>query len=166
MGRSEDLFIGKILSEPKYGGTGFIPEKTEALYIELYERAGAATSSYSTAGNFSQYIYSLLVAKNQKKIRSRCLVHEFSFTDINHGYWVAILKKNYLWLLLLFRQVLHTKLTFSQKLTPCPHNCFHLKPFLWKGPLTVKVRKKFIDQILSYISFCFEIRAHLGHLFA
>ena len=23
-----------------------------------------------------------------------------------------------------------------------------------------------IDQILSYISFCFEIRAHLGHLFA
>ena len=86
MGRSEDLSIGKILSEPKYGGTGLIPEKTEALYIELYERAGAATSTYSTASNFSQYIYSLLVAKNQKKIRSRCLVHEFSFTDINHGY--------------------------------------------------------------------------------
>ena len=43
---------------------------------------------------------------------------------------------------------------------------FHLKSFLWKGPLTVKVRKKFIDQIFGYISFCFEIHAHLGHLFA
>ena len=82
---------------------GLIPEKTEALYIELYERAGAATSTYSTAGNFSQYIYSLLVAKNQRKIRSRCLVHEFSFKNINHSQWAAILKKNYLWLLQLPR---------------------------------------------------------------
>ena len=46
-----------------------------------------------------------------------------------------------------------------------PYIFFHLKSFLWKGPLTVKDRKKFIDQILSYISFCFEISAHLGHLF-
>ena len=38
--------------------------------------------------------------------------------------------------------------------------------FLWKGPLTVKVRKKIINQILGYISFCIKIRAHLGHLFA
>ena len=28
----------------------------------------------------------------------------------------------------------------------------HLKSFLWKGPLTVKVRKKIIDQILGYIA--------------
>ena len=27
-------------------------------------------------------------------------------------------------------------------------------------------KKKIIDQILSYISFYFEIRAHLAHLFA
>ena len=35
-----------------------------------------------------------------------------------------------------------TKLPFFQKLTPHPHIYFHLKSFLWKGPLTVKVRKK------------------------
>ena len=65
---------------------GLISEKTEALYVELNERAEAATSSYSAPGDFSQYTYSVFVAKNQKKIQSRCLVHEFSFTDINHGY--------------------------------------------------------------------------------
>ena len=75
-----------ILSEKKYGDTGLISEKTEAFYVEINERVEAATSSYSAPGDFSQYIYSVLVAKNQKKIRSRCLVHEFSFTDINHGY--------------------------------------------------------------------------------
>ena len=86
----------------KYGSTGLIYEKTEAFYVEFNERAEAATSSYSASGDFSQYIYSVLVAKNQKKIWSRCLVHEFSFTDISHGYWGAILKKKYLWLLPLF----------------------------------------------------------------
>ena len=59
------------------------------LYLELNERAEAATSSFSAPGDFLQYIYSVLVGKNQKKIRSRCLGHEFSFTDIyndiNHG---------------------------------------------------------------------------------
>ena len=80
-----------------------ISEKTEALYVKPNERVEAATSSYSTTGEFLQYVYSVLVAKNHQKIRSRCLVHEFSFTDIfndiNHGYRAAILKKNYLWLL-------------------------------------------------------------------
>ena len=42
---------------------------------------------------------------------------------------------------------------------------FYLKSFLWKDPLTAPVCEKFIDQISSYISFCFEIRAHLGNLF-
>ena len=64
---------------------GLISEKTEALYVELIERVEAATSSYSAPGDLSQYIYSVLVAKNQMKIRSRCLFYEFSFTDINHG---------------------------------------------------------------------------------
>ena len=45
----------------------------------------------------------MLVAKNHQKIRSRCLVHEFSFTDIfnniNYSYSTAILKKSSLWLL-------------------------------------------------------------------
>ena len=39
-------------------------------------RAEAATSSYSVPGDFLRYNYSVLVTKNQKKIRSRCLVHE------------------------------------------------------------------------------------------
>ena len=68
----------------KYGGTGLISEKTGTLYVELNERTKAATSSYSVPSDFSQHIYSVLVAKNQKKIRSRCLVHELHFTDINH----------------------------------------------------------------------------------
>ena len=70
----------------KYAGTGLISEKTEILYVELNERAEAATSSYSVPGSFPQYICSLLVAKNQKKIQSKYLVHEFSFTDVNHSY--------------------------------------------------------------------------------
>ena len=52
------------------------------LFVELNERVEAATSSYSVTGEFLQYIYSVLVVKNNQKIRSRCLVHEFSFTDI------------------------------------------------------------------------------------
>ena len=68
---------------------GLISKKTEAFYVEFNERAKAATSSYSAPGDFSQFIYPVLVAKNQKKIRSRCLVHECTFTDIfndiNHG---------------------------------------------------------------------------------
>ena len=81
---SEDLSIGKILSEQKYGSARLISEKTEVLHVEL-EKAEASTRSYSAPGDFSQCIYSVLVAKNQKKIRSRSLVDEFSFTDINHG---------------------------------------------------------------------------------
>ena len=53
-------------------------EKTEALHVKLNETAEVVTSSYSAPGDFLQYIYSVLMAKNQKKIQSRCLVHEFS----------------------------------------------------------------------------------------
>ena len=60
--------------------------------------------------------------------------------------------------------VLSLTSVFSE-ISPVPHiYFFHLKSFLWKGPLTVKVRKKIIDQILGYISFCIEIRAYLGYL--
>ena len=76
---------GRFQVKKKYGSTGLISEKTEVLYVEFNERAEAATSSYSAPGDFLLYNYSVLVAKNQKKIRLRCLVHEFSFTDINHG---------------------------------------------------------------------------------
>ena len=96
--------MGRILSEKKYEGTELLSKETEAFYVELNERAEAATSSTSETGDFLQYIFSVLVAKNLQKIRLRCLVHEFSFTDIfnyiNHGYKAAILKKSSLWLLL------------------------------------------------------------------
>ena len=75
----------KDFQSKKHGGTVLISEKTGTLYVELNERAKAATSSHSAPSGFSQHIYSELVAKNRKKIQSRCLVHEFSFTDIYHG---------------------------------------------------------------------------------
>ena len=63
----------------------------------------AATSSSSVTGEFLQFIYSMLLAKNHQKIQSKCLVHEFFFTDIfidtNHGYRAALLKKKTFWLL-------------------------------------------------------------------
>ena len=66
----------------KYGSTGKVSEKTEALYAELNERVEAATSSSSATGEFLQYIYSVLVDKNRQMISSRCLVHKFSIKDI------------------------------------------------------------------------------------
>ena len=42
----------------------------------------AATSGYSAASNFLQYIHFVLVAKNRQKIQSRRLIHEFFFTYI------------------------------------------------------------------------------------
>ena len=32
---TEDYYIGKILIEKKYGGTGYVSEKKEALFAEL-----------------------------------------------------------------------------------------------------------------------------------
>ena len=61
---------------------GLLSEKTEVLYAELNESAETATSSYSAAGDFLQYIYSVIMAKNHQKIRSRRLVYELSFKDI------------------------------------------------------------------------------------
>ena len=54
---SEDPSIGSILSDKKYGGTGLLSEKTEALHAELNERTEAVTRSYSAEVNFLQYIY-------------------------------------------------------------------------------------------------------------
>ena len=41
----------------------------------------------------------------------------------------------------------------------CTHIFFNLKSFLLKCPLTVKIRKKIVDQILGYINFCLKICA-------
>ena len=55
---SEDISIGRILREKIYGGTGLISAKTEVLYVELRERAEAASSSYSvTIDFFTIYLF-------------------------------------------------------------------------------------------------------------
>ena len=59
----------------------------------------------------------------------------------------------------------HYKASVFSKINPISTYLFHLKSFLWKGPLAIKARKKFINQILSFISFSFEIHAHLAHFF-
>ena len=67
---------------------GLLSEKAEALYVELNGRVEAvilkelSTCSYSGTGIFLRYIYSVLVAKNNQKVPSKCLVYEFSFPDI------------------------------------------------------------------------------------
>ena len=67
------------------------------MHAELNERAEVATSSYSVTGDSLEYIYFVLLTKNHRDIQTRCLVYEFSFTDvfdgINHGYRATILKK-------------------------------------------------------------------------
>ena len=73
-----------FLVKKNMGVRGSFLKKAEALYAELNERAEAATSSYSVTGDFLQYTYSVpvTVTKNHKNIRCKCLVHEFSLTDI------------------------------------------------------------------------------------
>ena len=69
------------------------------MHAELNERVEAATSTYSVTGDSLEYIYFVLLAKNHRDIQTRCLVYEFSFTDvfndINHGYRATILKKKF-----------------------------------------------------------------------
>ena len=72
--------------EKKYGVAGLISEKTEILYTELNKKAEAAFGSYSATGDSLQYIYSVPMTKNHRNIRSRYLVHEFSFIDIFQRY--------------------------------------------------------------------------------
>ena len=91
---TEDNSIGRSLSEKRYRGTSLVPEKMKALYPELNEGVEAATNSYSVTDEFLQYIYSVLVARNHRKIQPRCLFHKFSFTDI-------FLKFRFIWLWLL-----------------------------------------------------------------
>ena len=53
--------------------------KTEALHVELNERAEAATSVVLQQVIF----YNIFAVSNHhQEIQFRCLVHEFSFTDV------------------------------------------------------------------------------------
>ena len=76
-----------------YGCTGLLSEQT-SFVCRINQRAEAATSSYSTA-DFLQYVYSVIMAKNHPKIRSRCLVHEFSFKDIFLTILIMVLEQLY-----------------------------------------------------------------------
>ena len=76
------ICISVPLSEKKYGGKGLLSQNKETLYAEPNERPEKAISSYSEAVYFLQHICSVLVAKSHQKIRSGCLVHEFSITDV------------------------------------------------------------------------------------
>ena len=64
------------------GGTGLISERTEVLYAGLNEREEAASGRDPVTSDSLQYICFVPVTKNHRNIRSICLVHEFSFTDI------------------------------------------------------------------------------------
>ena len=76
-------YWGTGLVSEKYGGTTLVSEKNRIfVYAELNETVEAATSSYSATDEFLRHICSVLVAKSHKNIQSRCLVYEFSFTDI------------------------------------------------------------------------------------
>ena len=70
----------------KNGVKGLISEKTEVLYAERNKKAEAAFGSYFTTGDSLQYIYSGAMTKNHRNIRSRYLVHEFSFIVIFQRY--------------------------------------------------------------------------------
>ena len=130
------------------GATGLISEKTEVLYAELNGRAEVATSSYSVSGDSLHYIYSVLVTKNHRNIQSRCLVHEFSFTDIfndiNHGYRAAILKKNSLWLLPFYMVVAtyfyyeKVRRTMRTAIVSNLLNVSSISP--WRSPVLLKLR--------------------------
>ena len=118
--------------------------KTILYTLQFIESARFITSSLSNlVNNLAKGIY-----KVKSKYRNNCYV--IHVVKVKASIYSTI-KEN----LLLFCRL---------KLTPNPHIFFHLKSFLWKGLLTVKVRTKFIDQILSYISFCFEIRVLLTFL--
>ena len=59
----------------KIWGAGLICEKTEVLHAELNEKGETPTGSYSVTNDSVQYNYSVPVAKNNRNIQSRRLVH-------------------------------------------------------------------------------------------
>ena len=89
---SKDLSMGRIFRRKNMAVRGWLLRKRElCMYNLTKERKQPPVVTLQQA-----IFYSVLVAKKYQKIRSRCLVHEFSFTDIfndiNHDYRAAILK--------------------------------------------------------------------------
>ena len=90
------LFHRKDFNWKKYGGTGLLSEKTEALHAEPNERAEAATSSYSAEVDFLQYIYSMLRIIRRfnwgdgvKKVRIRSYSGPHFSRIFPHSDWIS-----------------------------------------------------------------------------
>ena len=94
---SEDSSIGSILSDKKYGGTGLLSEKTEALHTELNEGAEAATRSYYNI--FIRSLWLRIIWRSDQGVQFMNFPAQIFFNDSNHGYRAAILKKSSLRLL-------------------------------------------------------------------
>ena len=90
-------FHNKDFKWKKNRGTKLISEKKKFCKPNLTKEQKQSPMTTSQQTIFLPCIYSVLVPKNPQKFRLRCLVQEFSFTDIfndiNHGYRAAILKK-------------------------------------------------------------------------
>ena len=88
---SEDLSIERILS--KKNAVVILQHAIFTMYLLVSQCIKLIRSSDQNH-------------QNHHKFWSRCVVHEFSFTNfsnsINHGYRETTLKKNYLWLLPFF----------------------------------------------------------------
>ena len=94
----ENHSIGKISSDKKICSHGLSFWKKRKIYLQnLTKEWKQPPVVILQQATFLQYMYSMLVDKNHQKIQSRCLAHEFSFTDIfnniNDGYKAALLKK-------------------------------------------------------------------------
>ena len=97
---SEDLSIGRILSEKKYVSTGLISEKTDVLYAELNEeRKQPPVVILEQAILYIVFILYLCLRIIGTSDQFMNFASQIFFNNINHGYRAVILKKYSFWLL-------------------------------------------------------------------
>ena len=97
---SEDLSIGRILSEKKYVSTGLISEKTDILYAELNEeRKQPPVVILEQAILYIIFILYLCLRIIGTSDQFMNFPSQIFFNNINHGYRAVILKKYSFWLL-------------------------------------------------------------------
>ena len=78
----------ELVFRPQFSFTLEKQTSKNASNTTFNKRAEATTSGYSATGEFLQYIYSVLVAKNHQKIELRFInfPQQIFFNEINHGY--------------------------------------------------------------------------------
>ena len=100
---SEDLSIGRILSEKKYVSTGLISEKTDVLYAELNEeRKQPPVVILEQAILYIIFILYLCLRIIGTSDQFMNFPSQIFLNNINHGYRAVILKKYSFWLLLFY----------------------------------------------------------------